>query len=490
MILRHALISLLLVVALRGAASRPNIVIIIGDDISAADIGCFGNPGIRTPNIDRLAAGGLAFDNAYVTASSCSPSRCSLIASRYPHNLETAAELHGPLPAGLPLLPQLLRDAGYYTLQSGKAHFGETPGRVTGPALAGFEVTGDGELDELAGGRSGANRWVDRLRERPRDRPFFMWFAAHDAHRVWDAESFTGMARSGDVRVPSELVDTPETRTDLAHYYDEIMRLDYHVGEVVRELERQQVLDSTVVVFLTDNGRPFPRAKTRLYEDGIKTPLIVRAPHVIPRSGRTDALASTIDLAPTLLEIAGIARPATFQGVSLLPVLQDPRASVRDYVFAEQNWHNFAAHVRMVRQGNFVYLRNAWPERPLPGASDTYYTPSAEALKALRDAGRLNPLQADIFLKPRPTEELYDLARDPRQAVNLALVSKPPAALSQLRAVLDRWTKETGDTVPEKPTADNIELATGKRSALLRGEPPGAAARAMRINLPGPVRAH
>ena len=483
------LLFFLPLVATLGAASRPNFIIILGDDISAADIGCFGNAGVRTPNIDRLAAGGLAFDNAYVTASSCSPSRCSLVTSRYPHNLEMAAELHGALPPGIPLLPQLLREAGYYTLQSGKAHFGETPGRVTGPAVAAFDVMGDGELDELTGGKSGANRWVDRLRERPRDRPFFMWFAAHDAHRVWDAESFTGMARSGDVQVPSELADTPETRADLARYYDEIMRLDYYVGEVVRELVHQKVLDNTVVVFLTDNGRPFPRAKTRLYDDGIKTPLIVHAPAVIPRPARTAAFASTIDLAPTLLELAGVARPATFQGVSLLPVLRDPRATVRDYVFAEQNWHNFAAHVRMVRQGNFVYMHNAWPERPLPGASDTYYTPSAEAVKALRDTGRLNALQADVFLAPRPAEEFYDLSRDPRQQDNLALAADPPAALSRLRAVLDRWTTETGDTVPTRPTADNIELTTGKRSELRRGEPPGAAARAAQINAPGPVRA-
>lgn len=480
---------LFLAVGALAAASRPNFVIIIGDDISAEDLGPFGNPGIRTPNLDRLAAGGLVFDHAYVTSSSCSPSRVSIITSRYPHNLEVAAELHGPLPVGLPLLPQLLRNAGYYTVQSGKAHFGEVPSRVTGPALAAFEVTGDGELDELNGGRSGANRWVDRLRDRPRDRPFFMWFAAHDAHRIWDAESFSGLTRPEDVRVPSGLADTPATRQDLAHYYDEIVRLDHHVGEVMRELSRQEVLGETVVIFLTDNGRPFPRAKTRLYDEGIKTPLIVHAPALIARPGRTPALVSTIDLAPTLLELAGLARPETFQGVSLLPILRDPRATVRDYVFAEQNWHNFPAHVRLVRQGRFVYMRNAWPGLPLPGASDTYYTPSAEDLKTRRESGGLTAIQADVFLVPRPAEEFYDLAGDPWQLKNLALAAEPPPELAHLRAVLDRWSEETGDTVPLQPTAANIDLATGARSALRRGEAPGEATRATRINAPGPVRA-
>lgn len=471
------------------AEGRPNFVFIIGDDISAEDIGCFGNPGIRTPNIDRLAAEGMQFTNAYVTISSCSPSRLSLLTSRYPHNLETGAELHGAFPAGIPFLPALLRSAGYHTVQSGKAHFGTTPGRVTGPALEAFDVMGDGELDALAGGRSGANRWVDRLRERPRDRPFFLWLAAHDAHRIWDAETFAGLTRPREVTVPPQLVDTPETRADLASYYDEIVRLDHYTGEVVRELARQEVLEQTVVIFLSDNGRPFPGAKTRLTDEGIKTPLIIRGPSGSRRGARTDALASTIDLAPTVLELAGLPRPATFQGVSLLPVLRDPAATVRDYVFAAQNWHNFAAHVRMVRHGSHVYMRNAWPERPLAGASDTYYTPSAEALKRAHAAGRLTPLQADLFLAPRPAEELYDLGNDPRQAHNLALGASPPPELAGLRAVLDRWTRETGDTVPAAPTPDNIVLATGERLPLRRGEPPGAAAGAARIHASGPIRA-
>jgi arylsulfatase A-like enzyme len=482
------LLSCFVGAAFAAAGSRPNIVFIIGDDISAEDLGCFGNPGIRTPNLDRLARESRVFDNAYLTISSCSSSRCSIVTSRYPHNLETAAELHGVLPAGIPLLPGLLRDAGYYTVQSGKAHFGETPGRVTGPAADAFDVTGDGELNEFAGGRGGENRWVDRLRERPPGRPFFAWFASHDAHRIWNADSFTGFARPEDVRVPPYLADTPETRSDLAHYYDEIMRLDFYVGEVLRELQRQGVLDDTVVVFMADNGRPFPRSKTRLYDDGIKTPLMVRWPAGIPQPGRTVALVSSIDLAPTLLEIAGVARPASFQGVSLRPVLRDPRATVRDYVFAEQNWHNFTAHVRMVRCGDFVYLRNAWPELPLPGASDTFYTPSADALKDRRAAGRLTAAQQDVFLQPRPAEECYDLSRDPLQLTNLAVATEPPPELARLRDVLVRWTKETGDTVPTNPTPSNIVLATGERLPLRRGEPPGAATHAARINRPGPIR--
>jgi len=387
------------------------------------------------------------------------------------------------------MFPKLLRDAGYYTVQSGKSHFGTDSDIFNGAAVAAFDVGGDGARDDLSGGRGGENQWIARLRGRPMEKPFLMWFASHDAHRAWDADSFTGINRPEDVRVPPYLVDTPETRIDLAHYYDEITRLDYFVGEVVRELARQKVLDHTVVIVMADNGRPFPHSKTQLYEDSSKPPLVIRWPAGIPRPAQVESLVSSIDIAPTILELAGLPKPETFQGVSMVPVLRDPRATVRDFVFAEHNWHNFQAHVRMVRLGNSVYLRNAWPELPQPGAADTFYNPSADALKAAHSRGQLTALQANVFLQPRPAEEFFDLATDPAQEKNLAGSPTPPADLIKLRAVLTRWTNETGDTVPTKPTPTNVVYGTGaKMQEFWRGEPPGASAHALSINAPGPVR--
>lgn len=475
------------------ASPRPNFVFIIGDDISAEDLGCYGNAGIRTPNIDRMAAEGLRFTNAYLTASSCSPSRCSIITSRYPHNLGTASELHAELPPGIPLFPTLLRRAGYHTVHSGKAHFGTSKNggavRPVGPAVEAFDVGGDGEVDELKGGKGGENRWLDHLRTRPPEKPFFMWFASHDAHRNWDPSSFSGINRPSDVTVPPYLVDTPETRLDLARYYDEITRLDYHVGEVLRELKRQGVLEQTVVIVMADNGRPFPHSKTQLYDDGIKTPVIIRAPQLVKKTSVVEGLVSSIDLAPTILEIAGVTAPPSFQGVSLLPMFANPAALVRDFVFAERNWHNFTAHVRMVRSGDFVYLRNAWPDLPLPGASDTFYNPSADALKELHAAGKLTEAQRNVFLAPRPSEEFYDLRTDPQQLkVNAPLPANHPV-LGKLRAVLTRWERETGDTVQSKPTPTDIDYKTGKKTTeFWRGIPAGAEAHATQINHPGPVR--
>ena len=240
---------------------------------------------------------------------------------------------------------------------------------------------------------------------------------------------------------------------------------------------------------MADNGRPFPHSKTQFFDDGIKTPLIIRWPAGIVQGASPTSLVSSIDIAPTLLELAGVDRPNSFQGVSLVPILRDPKATVRDYIFAEHNWHNFTAHVRMVRHGNFVYMRNAWPQLPQPGAADTFYNPSADALKALHAQNKLTPLQAIVLQPNAPAEQLYDLAADPIQVRNLALESTPPAALAALRTVLKRWTEETGDTVPVKPTPTNVIYKTGvKTTEFWRGDAPGAATQAAKINRPGPVR--
>ena len=216
-------------------------------------------------------------------------------------------------------------------------------------------------------------------------------------------------------------------------------------------------------------------------------PLLVRWPQVGLQPRRTEALASAIDVAPTILELAGVPKAATMQGVSLVPVLKDPRATVRDFVFAEHNWHNFMAHIRLVRAGRDVYMRNAWPDLPLTGRRDD---PCSEALRVVRAAGKATPLQENIFIAPRPAEEFYDLAADPVQARNL-VGTVDARRLNHMRALLDRWTRETGDSVPDPAvrTPADVDYVTGKKIAgFQRGQPPGATARALQINHPGPVR--
>jgi N-sulfoglucosamine sulfohydrolase len=457
------------------AAERPNFIFIIADDVSCDDLGCFGNAAIKTPNLDRLAAEGLAFDRAYLTTSSCSPTRCSIITGRYPHNTGSP-ELHMPLPARQFMFPQALRESGYYTALAGKNHMG--------PAI-------NPAFDEITNpvGPGGERDWVKHLRQRPKEKPFFMWFAAVDAHRDWQHTDLDAKYDPAQVIVPPYLVDGPVTRQDVADHYHEITRLDRFVGKVREELERQGIAENTYIIFSTDNGRPFPRCKTRLYDSGTKNPFIVWRPGTI-KPARTQSLVSAVDVAPTILELAGVPIDPRVQGVSFAPILKDPAATTRDYAFAEHNWHVAAAHERSVRHGDWLYIRNNLPEVLNMAAESGPVFPAGKELHEAHAAGKTTAAQNDPFLKPRPTEELYDTKADPHQLNNLAADPKHAKKLADLSKVLDRWTKETGDSVPLNSTP-SVPLA-GARQHLQpefqRGPMPGADRNASHINAPGPVR--
>ena len=298
------------------AADRPNFVLIIADDLGWEDSGPYGNRGVRTPSLDRLAAGGLLFHNAVLTCSSCSPSRSSIITCRYPHNTG-AEQLHWPLPKEQTTFVELLKAAGYWTAAVGKWHLG--------PAIEDrFDVVVQAKRDNP----SGCGDWVPTLAGRPKDKPFFLWLAAFDPHRDYPPGATDRPHRPEDVTVPPYLPDTPEVRADLARYYDEITRLDGFVGQVLDELDRQGVADNTVVLFMTDNGRPFPRCKTTVYDSGVKTPLIVRWPAKIKPGNTTQSLVSSIDIGVTLLALAGVRPAESMQGQSFAAVLADPSAKV------------------------------------------------------------------------------------------------------------------------------------------------------------------
>lgn len=444
--------------------ARPNFVIFIADDVGWNDIGAAGNPVVQTPNIDRISSQGIRFTNAYLTTSSCSPSRCSILSGRYPHNTG-AAELHTPLPEEVALFTRPLRRAGYYSASAGKWHLGET-------AKADFDLVIDRE-----NGPGGEDNWVKVLQERPRDQPFFLWLAAFDAHRAWGENRFSGTHDPDRVDPPPYLVNTPDTREDLAKYYDEITRFDQYIGLVEAELRRQGVLDNTFILIMADNGRPFPRCKTRLLDDGIRTPFIVQWPEGIRKKGAvSESLVSVVDIAPTLLELAGLEAAPNFQGYSFVELLKKPKKDFRNYVFGEHNWHDYEAHERSVRTGDYLYILNARPQFPLPGPADSNRSASYEDLKAQRDAGKLTAVQADVFAAPRPREELYYLPDDPQQLVNVASLPQHHSALRRLRTVLQQWQQATDDSTPHDLTPANFDLETGERlnEELKRGTMPGS----------------
>ena len=438
-------------------ASRPNFVIIIGDDISWNDLGSYGNPTVKSPHIDQLAREGMKFTNVYLTASSCSPSRSSIISGRYPHNTG-AAELHTPLTEGMVTLAGQLRKNGYYTAASGKWHLGPY-------AKTDFDLVVEENI-----GPGGEEQWIPVLKNRPWNMPFFLWLAALDAHRQWQPDPEATPHDPATVALPPYLADAPDTRQDLASYYDEIQRFDRYVGMVRSELAAQGELENTLLIVMADNGRPFPRCKTRVYDSGMKTPFIIYWPKGLQKAGAdSEALVSVIDIAPTFLELAGIAFPPSLQGISFVPVIKNSATKHRKYAFAEHNWHDFEAHERMVRDQRFLYVVNNRPDLPALGPADSNNSPTFTDLTILRKQGRLNAAQADVFMAPRPYPRYYEV-------------------LNQLREIMNRWIQETGDDVPVNLTPSKYDPVTGKQivDSGVRGTMPGSTTDAISNNNKGP----
>ncbi|MEM0926177.1 MAG: sulfatase [Planctomycetota bacterium] len=471
-------------------ASPPNMIMFIADDISWNDFGCYGNPAARTPHIDQLAREGIRFDRAFLTASSCSPSRSSIITGRYPHNNGKAAELHAPISSHLPWFPELLREAGYYTAISGKHHMKAVDPDVRPPA---FEHVDGGKVK---GDTSGAANWLSVTKDRPRQRPFFFWFASYDAHRVWDGDQqwkteYGPQHDWRDVVVPPFLVDDEVTRRDLASYYNEVTRFDFKIGEIISELRRQRVLDDTLVLILADNGRPFPRAKTRLHDSGMKTAMVAHWPNGLAWNGTSNQLVSVIDLAPTFLSVAGCPLPKTLQGVSMQPLFRESDASIRRFAFSEHNWHDYEAHGRSIRDGEFLFIRNGRPQFAWQGPADSVRSDSHRQLLNARSAGTLAPAQEDVFRAPRPSSELYRLTEDPFQLMNLAGQDQYRDVEERLAATLAMWIDQTADSLPEQLTPDTFDRTTGKRLAKRGAMPkgtltPGEDRGADRVHHPGP----
>lgn len=471
---------------LQAQTAKPNVVIFIADDVSYNDLGCMGHPVLKTPEIDKLAEKGIRFTNAFLTTSSCSPSRTSILTGRYPHNTG-AAELHTPIPAGQVAFPKLLKENGYYTAQAGKWHLGSSGIKPEGEFLDAFDRVGGSGAE--GGGPGGEQLWVEYLQQRPKDKPFFMWFAAQDAHRGWDSAAKPVQYVAEDVKVPANLVDNSATRNDIVRYYEEVSRFDHYVGLVVNELKAQGILENTLIIVMADNGRPFPRNKTRLYDEGIKTPLIIHWPKGIRKQKQVSAsLVSAIDIAPTVLEVAGTPKPATVQGKSFSLLFARPDAKFRNYVFAEHNWHSFRAHERMVRTSQFLYIENSLPDLSNVGATDIMGSPAGKELKKHYLAGKASPLQAAIFVTPQPQYELYDYTKDKDQLDNLYGRKEYETQQLHLANILKIWKQETGDDLPDDLTPDWSDRWTNKPlpEKDRRGVMPGSLQKATSIHKPGP----
>jgi len=428
--------------ATMGAAEKPNVLFLLSDDHSYPYLGCYGCSDVRTPNLDRLAAEGMRFDRMFVTCPQCVPSRGSLMTGQSPVAVRMV-RFTSALPASVEALPDLLKKAGYFTGLGGRSYHLDGPPGGTGPRAA-TEIaavmdqhhlrTFKDRVDYVGSQqpRDFAGIFDGFLAAAPREKPWFFWLGFSDPHHVWDADaSPLGLPDAQKLALPPHLPDLPGVRGDLARYLGEIERLDRDVQSVLDVLRSRGVAENTVVLFMGDNGMAQPHGKGYLYDPGIHVPLIVRWPGVVKPGGVTQQLVSGEDFTPTVLEIAGVGQPKQMSGVSYAKLLAGQAFEGRKYVFAERGPHGGDGAMRpdipassfdlarCVRSDRFKLIYNATPYQkvqPVDSAGD----PGWRAIVAAHEAGMLLPEhERTYFRSPRPTFELYDLAGDPGELVNL-----------------------------------------------------------------------
>jgi N-sulfoglucosamine sulfohydrolase len=424
--------------------SRPNILWISTEDLSPR-IGPYGDELARTPNLDRLASEGLRFSNAFVTAPVCAPARAAIITGMYQNAIgaqhmrtteDRFPELPGPYLAVPPFyvkaFPEYLRAAGYFTTNNVKTDY-----QIGTP----FTI-----WDQS----SSAAHW----RNRPNPgQPFFSVFNITVTHesRTFPNEANLARPRVTDpdrVQVPPYYPDTRPVREELARHYDNIAEMDGAVGEILRQLEEDGLAENTIVFFWSDHGDGLPRAKRSLYDSGMHSILMVRwpgrlAPGFAP--GTVDStMVSFIDLAPTVLALAGVDVPAHLQG----RVLIGPRAQpAPHYVFgARDRMDQEYDMMRSARDDRFLYIRNYNPQQPYIGHIP-YRNQSGimqELLRVSASGEARGPLA--LWLQPRrPAEELYDVRSDPHQVRNLSGDPAHRATLERMRGAVDDWMRRIGD---------------------------------------------
>ena len=439
-------------------AAKPNILFLLSDDHSYPHLGAYGNRDLRTPALDGLAAQGLRFDRMFVACPQCVPSRATLMTGRSPVSIKMV-RFTSALPAGLPALPDQLRDrAGYFTGVGGRSYHLDGPppnGKHAAPVISGVldgkklrtfkqrvNFVDDGgvkDFDAVLG------RFLDVA---PKNQPWFFWLGFSDPHHVWDASRAGSRIDPAKLTLPPYLPDLPEVRADYARYLAEIEHLDDDVGAVLALLEKRGQARNTIVVFMGDNGMAFPHGKGALHDPGIAVPLMVRWPGVVPPGGVTRELISGEDFAPTLLEIAGVKPPAEMTGLSYLKLLRGEPFTGRKYIFAERGPHGGDGSMRpdipaanfdlsrCVRSANWKLIYNCTPHQrvqPVDSAEQPYW----QAMVAANAAGKLAPeFVTAYFTAPRPTYELYDLAADPGELRNLAGDPRHAAVERELKVAL------------------------------------------------------
>ncbi|NRA37845.1 MAG: sulfatase-like hydrolase/transferase [Planctomycetes bacterium] len=416
---------------------QPNILWVSFEDTNPF-YGCYGDAVARTPNVDRLAAEGCIWPNAFAVAGVCAPARSAVITGMYPtsigsHHMRTvhqnpaAPELPTPYgacpPAYVKCFPEYFRAAGYYCSNNEKTDY-----QFDAPSTAWDDCSDQGH-------------W--RNRPDP-EQPFFAVFNPCESHEsgMWEEKEYFDHYDLDTIELPPYFPDTKKVRESMARMYTNIEKVDAYFGELLDQLEEDGLADNTIVVHWSDHG-PMPRGKRWPYDSGIHVPMVIRWPEHLQGGTICDQLVSTIDLGPCMMSCCGIDIPQYMQGQAFLG---ETAAPARDFVFAARDRYDESYDmIRAARTDRFKYMRHYMPMNPyLQWIPYRNRHPIMQEMWRVHLAGEANEAQ-DCMFKPRPSEELYDCHEDPHELNNLANDPEYAEQLSTLRCAVDDWMIETND---------------------------------------------
>ena len=436
---------------------RPNILWFVVDDMSA-NFSCYGENAIETPNVDKLAEDGLLFTRAYATSPVCSTFRTALITGMYQNSIGAHHHRSGrgknkiKLPDGVRPIPEIFQEAGYFTcIGSGLKNFDfrSLPTKIGRRGKTDYNFDWDTEIYD-------SHDWS----KRNDNQPFFMQVQLHGGKIRGAAEKHYAIlekrmvSQFGLKPTPHDLVKLPPyypndsvLLRDWATYLDTVRITDWHVGQVIERLQREGILDNTVIIFFTDHGISHARGKQFLYDEGTHIPLVIKGPGIPVGENRQD-LVEHIDIAALSLALAGIQIPQKMEGQNIL----SPQYKPKEFVFAARDRCGEAAdQIRSVRSEKFLYIKNFFPERPHLMPSNYKDTKLIiKRLRQLHGGGKLDTLSKQLLFSPaRPGEELYLYQGDKWQTKNLSGLSKYKDILQNHREQLNQWISKTKDPGPE-----------------------------------------
>ena len=473
MILRSLLITLFAIewVLTASAQDRPNILLILSDDHSIPHVGAYGCSNCArfrlTPNLDAFANEGMRFTRAYTTSPQCAPSRISIFAGRSPVGLSTT-RFAQPAQTNIQFFTDVLRESGYWVGLDGRHQHLDGKNRDADHVSEELKQLGmrgkrfESRFDHFVRGANTKGnglrtipRWIGNILDKvPCEKPFFLYFGFNQPHRKFGPD-YEGIDPA-KLDLPADWPDLPEVRLDYARYLNEVRDLDSGFGAIMNLLRKRQLADSTIVIFMGDNGEALLRGKGTLYQRGVHVPLMIRWPGKIAPGTVSNALISGVDLAPTMLSLAGAGSQAGMTGVSFVSELLELPFEGRNQVFGERSWHwgpitrsdGFDLS-RSVTTKHHHFIYNALPDRSYTPVDMASGNIAWNAIQEAHQKGNLSEIHERLYFRnPRPLFELYDLENDPFQLTNLAGRKSSRTIENDLRESLDRWMIREGDYLP------------------------------------------